>query len=282
MIDTTALFTLPRASVTDPTVGEPAPRADRPLAELAPSPHRASSSTRLAILHPVSLTALLLAICASALIAGALIAGVIGAVLALPTAAGAVVGLASLAPVQRAAVRYRNAREHQARERERLAHLLPAGPARQQEYRELREIVDQVEHAAPDDASRYDLEQLLDDYVQLAFDYERYQRAVLNAAALSDESAKGGTDRPTRAKEIIARRIRHREECKHRCEHLADQLDAIDQLVRLVAQRATCPPIDEDLDREIDRRLWELEEVDAALAQLSVDPRDSLGTPTAA
>jgi hypothetical protein len=41
------------------------------------------------------------------------------------------------------------------------------------------------------------------------------------------------------------------------------------ELVRLVAQRVACPAIDPELGREIERRLWELDEVDAAYAQLS-------------
>jgi hypothetical protein len=52
-------------------------------------------------------------------------------------------------------------------------------------------------------------------------------------------------------------------------EELADELEATDELIRLVAQRVACPPADAELDREIDRRLWELDEVDAALHQLS-------------
>jgi len=43
----------------------------------------------------------------------------------------------------------------------------------------------------------------------------------------------------------------------------------VDELVRLVAQRVACPSLEGELDREIERRLWELDEVDAALDQLS-------------
>jgi hypothetical protein len=63
--------------------------------------------------------------------------------------------------------------------------------------------------------------------------------------------------------------VKHREECLRRVERLADELEAVDELVRLVAQRAACPAIDPDLGREIERRLWELDEVDAAYDQLS-------------
>ena len=45
--------------------------------------------------------------------------------------------------------------------------------------------------------------------------------------------------------------------------------ELVDELVRLVAQRVACPSLDGELDREIERRLWELDEVDEALSQLS-------------
>jgi hypothetical protein len=50
---------------------------------------------------------------------------------------------------------------------------------------------------------------------------------------------------------------------------ITDEIEGIDQLIRLVAQRTACPMFDVELDREIDRRLWELDEVDAAMHQLS-------------
>jgi hypothetical protein len=67
----------------------------------------------------------------------------------------------------------------------------------------------------------------------------------------------------------MLRRMRHRDECVKRIERLADELEAVDELVRLVAQRVACPSLDGELDREIERRLWELDEVDEALNQLS-------------
>jgi hypothetical protein len=75
--------------------------------------------------------------------------------------------------------------------------------------------------------------------------------------------------RSARRREIMARRLRHRDECVHKIERLADDLEAIDELVRLVAQRVAAPDLDTEVDREIERRLWELDEVDAALDQLS-------------
>jgi hypothetical protein len=79
----------------------------------------------------------------------------------------------------------------------------------------------------------------------------------------------GDSTRTKRRREIQQRRLKHREECLNRIDRLADEIEAVDELIRLVAQRVACPPMDPDLDREIDRRLWELDEVDAAMNQLS-------------
>lgn len=81
--------------------------------------------------------------------------------------------------------------------------------------------------------------------------------------------AQAETARPRRRREIIARRVRHREECLQRIDRLADEIDAADELIRLLAQRAACPSAESELDREIDRRLGELDEMDAAMRQLS-------------
>jgi hypothetical protein len=72
-----------------------------------------------------------------------------------------------------------------------------------------------------------------------------------------------------RRREIVERRLKHREECLERVQKLAEEIESVDELVRLVAQRAACPQGDMDLDREIERRLWELDEVEAAMHQLS-------------
>ena len=47
--------------------------------------------------------------------------------------------------------------------------------------------------------------------------------------------------------------------------------------MRLVAQRVACPQIGDDLDREIEKRLWELDEVDAALSSLTSETRALAG-----
>ena len=79
------------------------------------------------------------------------------------------------------------------------------------------------------------------------------------------------TDAPKskRRRDIQARRIRHRDVCLRRIARLGEEIEAADELIRLVAQRVACPMLHDDLDREIERRLWELDEVDAAIEQLS-------------
>lgn len=67
----------------------------------------------------------------------------------------------------------------------------------------------------------------------------------------------------------LARRLDGLEACElqsvHRWGSFAEDLDAIDELVRLVAQRTACPELDSDIGGELERRLGELDGVDAAL-----------------
>jgi hypothetical protein len=79
----------------------------------------------------------------------------------------------------------------------------------------------------------------------------------------------GDSPRSRRRREILQRRILHRDSCTQQMERLSDELAATDELIRLIAQRIASPELDGDLAHEIDRRLWELDEVDAALHQLS-------------
>ncbi len=196
---------------------------------------------------------------------------------------GAAVAMLAVVMLGMCSTRYRFVRRHldrqaQIRERckresARLRQLRPTGPVRQQQYIELRELVEQIERTDASEASRYDLQDLLDHFVRLAVSHQRCLEALrlagshdLPQTTLAIETA---SHRSKRRRDIVARRVKHREECLRRVERLADELEAVDELVRLVAQRAACPAIDPDLGREIERRLWELDEVDAAYDQLS-------------
>lgn len=238
---------------------------------LAPPPTLTERTTGLqyaggAVGSPVCVATAVFAACA-----GLGFAGMYGAVLALL----AVIGLAALVSKNQIVRRHLEAqaalRERCRREAHRLKQLRPTGPVRQQQYIELRDLVEQVERIDATEAARFELQDLLDHFVRLSLHHQRCLEAVRmtgshdlpHAIPISEAS------RSKRRREILARRMKHRDECLARVDRLADEIDALDELVRLVAQRVACPELEPDLEREIERRLWELDEVDAALRQLS-------------
>jgi len=198
-------------------------------------------------------------------------AGVVGAVVATL----AVLALGANAARYRAVRKYidgqANLQALARRDCQRLKLLRPTGAVRVQHYHELRVLVDEIERLDPAEAARFELQDLLDHWVRLAVTHQRCVDSLRlsGANALPSVPPVCDTTRSKRRRDILQRRIQHRDECVRRMEKLADELEGIDELVRLVAQRTACPNLDADLDREIDRRLWELDEVDAALDQLS-------------
>jgi len=248
----------------------PPPQRCLPLAQppTALAKHRANGLTyvRSAITSPVCVSASVFAVCL-----GLGYAGIAGAALALVT----VVVLGAMSARHRFVQRYL---DHQAqlrmgarRETARIAALRPSSPVRQTQYLELRALVEQIERMDPLEAQRFELQELLDHFVHLADGHRRCSDALRIAGGHDLPVAISITDagRSKRRREIQARRIRHRDECLCRLERLADELEAVDELVRLVAQRTACPSIGPELEREIERRLWELDEVEAAMEQLS-------------
>ncbi|HET7506239.1 MAG TPA: hypothetical protein VFK02_34710 [Kofleriaceae bacterium] len=198
-------------------------------------------------------------------------AGVIGAVIA-------VVAVLTLGATSARARRVRDYVDEQARARtrasrecKRIRRLRPTGATRQQHYNELRLLVDEVERLDPAEAQRFDLQELLDHFIGVAISHQRCVDALrmAGASALPPATAISDAARTTRRRDILQRRIRHRDDCLRQMEKLTDELEGIDQLIRLVVQRTASSHIEADLDRELDRRLWELDEVDAALRQLS-------------
>jgi hypothetical protein len=163
------------------------------------------------------------------------------------------------------------ARESARRECRRLKLLEPTGATRQQHYQELRVLVEEIERLDDPEATRFELQDLLDHFVGLAVNHQRCVDSLRlsGANALPATPPIGEAAKSKRCREIIQRRIRHRDDCVQRMERIADELECIDEMVRLIAQRTAGPLADGDLDRELDRRLWELDEVDAALHQLS-------------
>lgn len=227
--------------------------------------HSSLSYIRGAVASPVCVALSIFAACV-----GLGYAGVIGSVLAMLAIIG--IGITS--------TRFQFVRDHLDRQSEnhvrslregsRMRSLRPSGPVRQTQYVELRALVEELEKSSPEDAARYELQDLLDHFVRLSVAHQKCIDA-LRLAGAGDLSAIPitGSRRSKRRREIQTRRAKHREECIARIERITDELEATDELIRLIAQRAACPTLETDLDRELDRRLWEIDEVDAAMQQLS-------------
>jgi hypothetical protein len=239
---------------------------DLSLMMLTPQAQTALTYVRGALFNPVSLSVMAFAVCV-----GVGYAGMLGAIVAMV----AFVALGTTATryqyVRKQLDRQFEYRMRQKREAERMKQLKPTGPVRQQQYCDLRDLVGEIEKNDPREATRFELQSLLDHFVGLAVSHQKCLDSLRLAGSSDLPRCLPVPDpnRSTRRREIMMRRMRHRDECVHRIERLADELEAVDELVRLVAQRAACPALDADLDREIERRLWELDEVDEALSQLS-------------
>jgi hypothetical protein len=240
--------------------------SDLALVSLSPQAQTALTYVRGALFNPVSLSVLAFSVCI-----GVGYAGILGALVAMIAFVALGSAVTRYGFIRRQLDHQFEYRVKQKREAERMKLLKPTGPVRQQQYCELRDLVNDIEKNDAGEAERFELQPLLDHFISLAISHQK----CLDALRLA-----GSTDLPrmmplpdphrsARRREIMVRRLRHRDECVHRIEQLADELEAIDELVRLVAQRAACPALEGDLDREIERRLWELDAVEAALSQLS-------------
>jgi hypothetical protein len=239
---------------------------DGDLVHVSPDAQTALAYVRRALFNSVSLYVMGFAVCVSLGYAGLLAAMlVMVAFITLGTVA------MSHRFVRRALDRHVDYRVRQKREVERMQALRPAGPVRQLQYSDLRDLVREIERADPAEADRFELQELLQHFVRLAVSHQKCRNSLRlgGSTDLPLPPPRPEAHRSVRRREIIARRMRHRDECVRRIERLADELEAIDELVRMVAQRVACPSVDEELDREIERRLWELDDVDEALSQLS-------------
>ncbi|HET9625355.1 MAG TPA: hypothetical protein VFP84_28500 [Kofleriaceae bacterium] len=198
-------------------------------------------------------------------------AGVIGAVLAVACVLAIGVHAARYRVVRRFVEDQARTRARASREARRVRRLRPAGATRQQHYDELRALVEEVERRDPGEAVRYELQDLLEHFVDLAVSHQRCADALrlAGASALPNAFSVLDVSRSARRRDILQRRIRHRDECLAMMAKLTDEIEGIDDLIRLVIQRVAATHAPVELDRELDRRLWELDEVDAAMRQLS-------------
>ena len=247
---------------------------DQGLVHVSPQAQTALTYVRGALFNPVSLSVMAFAVCVGVGYAGML---------------GALIAMATFIALGSSATRYRYVRHQldkqfeyrvkQKREADRMKLLKPAGPVRQQQYADLRDLVGEIERTDPSEAQRFELQELLDHFVSLAVSHQKCLDSLRLAGSsdLPRVMPLPDPQRSQRRREIMQRRLRHRDDCLRRIERIADELEAVDELVRLVAQRVACPQIGDDLDREIEKRLWELDEVDAALSSLSSETRALAG-----
>jgi hypothetical protein len=145
---------------------------------------------------------------------------------------------------------------------------------------ELNGLVDEIDRSDGGHlVSRLELEELLDEYCELLIARHRLLRAVriadrgqlerdlTDARQIWQRSAEHrGALRRRIA--LIERRQRWAAECASRAGRLADELAAIDQFIRLVNQRASCPDLTSCDYGGLDRRLHDLDAEEAALAHL--------------
>lgn len=145
--------------------------------------------------------------------------------------------------------------------------LCSTSQTRRDQYAALRLLVENVEAWDAAEADRLELQDLLEMFARLAVGHQRSVDAQHLAEGLP--CSEGGAGQSRRRNELVARRIRSRDNCQRTSDRFVDDLDAIDELVRLVAQRVACPELDPDIGGEIERRLGELDDIDAELHLLS-------------
>jgi len=222
----------------------------------------ALSYVRGAVVSPVCLSIAVFAGCL-----GVGLAGAVGAVVAFVSAAMAIAVSTRYAFVRRHLDREAQARLRCAREHRRMTAIRPSGAMRIQQYTDLRTLVENVEAQSAEDAERFELQELLEQFANVIVAHQRYVDGLrMTAPELSMPQLEAASKR---RRDLQTRRRRHREACNARITALADQIEAIDELVRLVAQRVLCPYDDLDIEAEIDRRVTELDDIDAAIRQMS-------------
>jgi hypothetical protein len=140
---------------------------------------------------------------------------------------------------------------------------------------ELSALVDNIEDSDGGwTARRFQLEELIDRYVRVAIAHQRCLHAMqatdrsvlLRSLAATPPSSSPATSRCRR--QLLERRIATWDRTALQATRFEDELAAITDLVRLLAQRAACPDALHDADL-VEWRLAELDAEDLALHQLS-------------
>ncbi len=199
--------------------------------------------------------------------------GALGGVVLAFGLIGACFGLTRFGAVQRCLERHAANRARAKRESGRESAMHRANGMRREQYSALRRLVDDIERWDADDAQRFELQELLDYFVRLSVAHQRCIESLrsVGTAVISSHvpGVAFGDPRPQRCSEIAARRSLHQTTCAQQLDHVADELDSIDELIRLIVQRVACAKFTPTTDGAIERRLAELDELDAAMSQLA-------------
>jgi hypothetical protein len=220
--------------------------------------------------HPTSLALLVVGLAYSACMSS-----VVGALITVAIDLMLVFAVSRTGIFRRAVDRDVASDERRKRNDEREQKLVQADIFARQRFGELSGLVDEIERSEPALADRFELQALLDHYCGLAVAHERCAEAMRRAdrGALARELERGrskpSSARLRRRLEIIEHRIRCWDETERRAEELSEELAAVAEFIHLVAQRAACPWDDFEVEAELERRLWDFEEQEDALRQLS-------------
>jgi hypothetical protein len=215
-----------------------------------------------ALFHPMSVpivsTALYFAVC---------YAGVLAAVLTAVSAI-AIAAVATRSAFVRAQLDHWAAGQRQRqRDRVRMRRVEVCGPARAHQYRELSDLAEEIEAVDANAPSRYDLEGLLEQFVETGRAHHRCVESLRFAPAGDAPFV----ERSRMRSDIQARRVRRREDTTKRIAELSDELAAIDEMLHLIAHSVHTSGGATDVRAELDRRMWELDEVDNAMAEITAE-----------
>jgi hypothetical protein len=153
------------------------------------------------------------------------------------------------------------------RDRSRMRRVELCGPARAQQYRQLSDLAEEIEGIDAHAATRFELEGLLEQFVETSRALHRCVESLRFAPAGDAPFV----ERSRTRSDIQARRVRRREDTTKRIAELSDELSAIDEMLHLIAHSVHTAGGVTDLRGELDRRMWELDEVERAMAELTTE-----------